>query len=99
MDKLLSTKEVAALLELSPRNAENFLIQGGLYPISVSRGRRRTNRWLQSAVIAFLHQLHADAQIPKQKKPAKKQAKKLELRIADMSTNDLYMLTQRNVVQ
>lgn len=91
--KLISTKEAATLLDLSPRKAKELLIKGGLSPIDVANGKKRMHRWLESAVYAFIQTLHTNAQTKKEK-PAKKQAKKLHANIASMSIDDLYTLTQ-----
>ncbi|MBQ9537223.1 MAG: hypothetical protein IJU79_05480 [Desulfovibrionaceae bacterium] len=52
-----------------PRKAETFFIQAAF----TLKAKLCTNR--------IIRNLHGDAQIPKQKKPARKQAKKLEVHI------------------
>ena len=98
MPKLLSTNEVAELFSLSPKKTKALLVKGGLNPINVNIGKRRMDRWLESAVHVFIQNLHAQAQNNNKKLP-KVQAKKLNAKILDLSLDDLYALTQSPVIQ
>ena len=88
-------KKAASLLELKPVNAKKFLIKHGLLPIDVGQGKKRVDRWLESAVQAVINQLHEAAQKSKIKKPAKKKSDfPPEVSVATMSSSELFQLTQ-----
>lgn len=97
-DKLLTTKDVAILFNLSPRKVKNFLIKNDLKPINVSIGKKHVYRWLESAVNELVQSLHNKAQ-GKKTKPVKRQ-KKLQIDILDINITDLQAaLTQTSVLQ
>lgn len=99
-DKLLTTKDVAILFNLSPRKVKNFLIKNDLKPINVSIGKKHVYRWLESAVNELLHNLHTKAQTKATKKISQQKiSPKLKSNILTMSIADLHALTQTHVLQ
>lgn len=96
MDNLIPTTTVADMLGTSPRIATTILLQNGLQPVNLGRGRGRGNRWLASAVQAVIQDLHDKAQ-----KAPRSSAKppRLTSRVASMPIGDLYALTRAKRMQ
>ena len=97
--KLITTKEAAKLFGLSARTTKALLKKGGLNPINVSRGNRKTYRWLESAVLALIQNMHTEAQQPKTKKPTKRRTSELKASVLSMDIDDLFALTQGHAIQ
>lgn len=101
-DKLLTRDQLAALFGTSADKAASILTAQGVQPIFLPRGKYQSPRWLESAVIAALHSMHAAAQIsamPKAK-ASKKPRPAPSIGLSGMTANNLHkFLTQGQSVQ
>ena len=61
-ERLLQKKDIAAMLGTSPGVAASILAKRGVHPIDFGKGRSRGLRWLESAVVSTLREIHAAAQ-------------------------------------
>lgn len=101
-DKLLCRADLAAMFGTSGDKAASILTGQGVQPIFLPRGKYQSPRWLESAVIAALHAMHAAAQasvLPKAKTPRKPKPIP-SMGVASMSASSMHkFLTQGQSVQ
>lgn len=63
MDPLyLTRKEIGNILAMSEKQAREILMEHGVHPIDLGKGRGHGLRWRTSAVIRVADTLHAQAQ-------------------------------------
>lgn len=99
-DHLLRKTEIAAMLGTSPGVAASLLADWGVHPVDYGYGRGRGQRWLESAVRQAMLAMHEAAQ-PRAPRPRKKNGVPAGTgaRLAALSIDDLYTLTQMPCVQ
>lgn len=101
-ERLLRKKEIAAMLGTSPGVAASILSARGVHPIDFGRGRSRGLHWLESAVVAAIREIHADAQPQpkKQRLVTTPRAAYPATHLANMTVKDIEgLLTTRQCVQ
>ena len=64
----LTTKQLAGLFNVSERRARQLVMEHGLKPVDLGRGRGNGLRWRTSAVINIADILHAEAQSQESRK-------------------------------
>lgn len=101
-EHLLRKTEIAAMLGTSPGVAASLLAKWGVHPVDYGYGRSRGPRWLESAVRQAMLAMHDAAQSKTSgARPRKHSAVPVgtDARLASLSINDLYTLTQGPCVQ
>ena len=101
-ERLLRKKDIAAMLGTSPGVAASILSAHGVHPVDYGRGRSRGLHWLESAVVAAILELHADAQPQpkKQRQGATPRGSYPAAHLGDMTVKDIEgLLTARQCVQ
>ncbi len=97
-ERLLTTASLAAMLDMSPGMAVDFMARQGIHPIDLGVGRGRGRRWLESVVRQTLRELHEKAQ-PKPRKVPRHRQDRLSVPLHEMSVSDIYQLTRTPCVQ
>lgn len=101
-ERLLRKGDIAAMLGTSPGVAASILAERGVHPVDFGYGRARGHRWLESAVRQAMFAMHEAAQ-PKASRPRPRKPSAVlagtDARLASLSINDLYALTQGPCVQ
>ena len=74
--ELLTTKQVASVMNIGEERARAILLSRGVQPVSLPWGKeRKTLRWSRRAVMPVIDTLHAEAQakagVPKRRRPPK----------------------------
>lgn len=91
-DRLLRKNEIAAMPGEVPSMAASILSRRGCQPVDLGYGCGKGVRWLESAVVAVMRRLHAEAQpspqVSQVRRPKISEAK--EMNLANMSTTELY---------
>ena len=66
-ERFLRKAEIAAVFGTSPDIARAILRSHGVQPVDLGAGRGRGLRWLESAVLAVMQEMHteANARVPK----------------------------------
>lgn len=101
-ERLLRKKEIAAMLGTSPGVAASILSARGVKPIDFGRGRSRGLHWLESAVVAAIRDIHAEAQTPPKihRQGVTPRRPYPAAHLADMTVKDIEgLLTVRQCVQ
>lgn len=101
-ERLLRKKEIAAMLGTSPGVAASILSARGVHPIDFGRGRSRGLHWLESAVVAAIRGIHAEAQPQpkKQRQGVTPRGSYPAARLGDMTVKDIEgLFTARQCVQ
>lgn len=98
-ERFLRRTDIAAMLGTSPGVAASILEQAGVHPIDFGVGRSRGRRWLESAVRQVMRDMHEDAQPKAGKTRQARPSGTPSVRLASMSINDIYQLTQAQGVQ
>lgn len=91
IDRYLRSTEVATMLGTSPGVATSILAERGVLPIDFGAGRSRGRRWLLSAVVRVMEDMHEQAQ-PKTKQARAPSPPKIS-GLAGMSVDQLLQLT------
>ena len=95
-ERLLTKRELAAMLGTSPGVAVSIMAEHGVHPIDWGAGRSRGYRWPESYVQHVIHEMYAASQ-PKPKKP--RVSKIPQIPLGEMSPADVYKLTTCQRVQ
>ena len=71
--ELLTTKQVASVMNIGEERARAILLSRGIQPVSLPWGKeRKTLRWSRRAVMTVIDTLHAEAQakagVPKRRR-------------------------------
>lgn len=66
-ERFLRKAEIGAVFGTSPDVARAILRSHGVHPVDLGAGRGRGLRWLESAVLAVMQEMHTEANTPAQK--------------------------------
>ena len=92
MERLIKTEDVADMLSVSPSRARKILAERGVRPVDVGRGRGGGLRWPMSLVQAMVQSMISP---PIKKRHTHRCPTALDVRIADLSADDLFALTHK----
>lgn len=95
-EQLLRTSDLCERLCMGEDAARAAMAEQGVYPIHLGVGRGRGLRWLASAVDIAIRAMHEDAQ-PKKKE--RKPLKSKDIKLEQLSIDDIYNLTHGKTVQ
>ena len=97
-DRFLTRQGIAEAMDTGPGVAERLLASQGVFPINLGVGKGRGPRWLESAVINAMRNMHdavQQAHAPRARRKHVVPSSGLE----NMSAGELYTLTRRAAVQ
>lgn len=86
----LTTAQLGEWLNMGSDSAKKILIEHGILPVDLGRGRGKGLRWRTSAVIKFADTLHAEAQAkqhPRRKAPYSLKGKSVVDLLAEFKGN------------
>lgn len=96
-ERLLTKRDLAAMLGTSPGVAVSIMAEHGVYPIYWGAGRSRGYRWLESSVRQAIHAMYVASQPQPKKSSTKPQS--INIRLGERSIADVYKLTTCQRVQ
>ena len=97
-DRLITRKQLAAMLGTTPGVAVSIMAEHGVHPIDWGAGRSRGYRWPESRVRDVILEMYSAAQ-PKPKKPHTPRPVAPSVSLADMPVADVFNLTTCQRVQ
>lgn len=98
IDRLITRKQLAAMLGTTPRVAVSIMAEHGVHPIDWGAGRSRGYRWPESRVRDVILEMYSAAQ-PKPRKTHAPKPVATSVSLADMSASELFNLTTGQRVQ